>query len=160
MRWEDFRRSDNVEDRRGDDDSGGGGGTGIGFGGAGQLGLGTIVILGIIGWALGIDPRVLIGGAEVLEGKNGAQTETTQPQTQAGAPNDQIGQFVAAILAETEDVWTQILPAQKGCNIFRPISCFTAARRVPDAAAPNPPWGPSIVPSIKRSISTRHSSAT
>ncbi len=122
MRWEDFRRSDNVEDRRGDDDSGGGGGTGIGFGGAGQLGLGTIVILGIIGWALGIDPRVLIGGAEVLEGKNGAQTETTQPQpqTQAGAPNDQIGQFVAAILAETEDVWTQILPAQKGVQYIPP----------------------------------------
>ena len=56
MRWEDFRTSSNVEDRRG-----------MGLpGGAGGLGIGTIVILGLIGWALGIDPRILIGGAEMM----------------------------------------------------------------------------------------------
>ena len=48
-----------FEDRRGQ--SGGGGG--FGLGGGGGLGIGAIVILGLIGWALGIDPRVLIGGA-------------------------------------------------------------------------------------------------
>jgi hypothetical protein len=26
----------------------------------------TVVVLGLIGWALGIDPRVLIGGAEMM----------------------------------------------------------------------------------------------
>ena len=56
MRWEDFRVSDNVEDRRG-------GGIGL-PGGAGGLGIGTMIILGLIGWVLGIDPRILIGGAE------------------------------------------------------------------------------------------------
>jgi uncharacterized protein len=56
MRWEDFRRSGNVEDRRGS------GGFGI-PGRAGGLGLGTVLILALIGWALGIDPRLLIGGA-------------------------------------------------------------------------------------------------
>jgi predicted metalloprotease len=60
MRWDDFRRSDNVEDRR---EEGGGGGFGV-PGGAGGLGIGTVVVLGLIGWALGIDPRVLIGGAD------------------------------------------------------------------------------------------------
>ncbi len=62
MRWEDFRRSENVEDDRGGD--GGGGGFGMPIGGGG-LGIGTVVVLGLIGWALGIDPRLLIGGAEM-----------------------------------------------------------------------------------------------
>ncbi len=34
--------------------------------GGGGLGIGTIIVLGLIGWALGIDPRILIGGAEIL----------------------------------------------------------------------------------------------
>ena len=61
MRWQDFRGSDNVEDRRGE--GGGGGGFGFPGGGAGGLGIGTIVILCIIGWVTGINPAVLIGGA-------------------------------------------------------------------------------------------------
>ncbi|MGB7833511.1 MAG: neutral zinc metallopeptidase, partial [Xanthobacteraceae bacterium] len=57
MRWDDFRRSENVEDDRGGGGFGGGGG-GIGLPGGG-LGIGTIIILGLVGWALGIDPRLL-----------------------------------------------------------------------------------------------------
>ncbi len=34
--------------------------------GGGRLGLGTIVVLGLLGYALGIDPRILIGGAEMI----------------------------------------------------------------------------------------------
>src|SRR5205085_3920614 len=70
MRYDDFRRSADVEDRR-DDGGGGIGGGGGGFGipvGGGGLGIGTILVLGIIGYALGIDPRILIGGAEILSG--------------------------------------------------------------------------------------------
>jgi len=129
MRWEDYRQSDNIEDRRGTDTAGGD--TGDGGGGfpigAGHLGLGAIVVLGIIGYALGIDPRVLIGGAEMLNNaRNGGQytqaapTRAQQPQRQAGAPSDQIGRFVAAILAETEDVWSDVLPAQKGIKYVPP----------------------------------------
>ena len=61
MRWEDFRRSDNIEDER--DGSSGGGMPGGGFGGGGRLGIGTVIVLGLVGWALGIDPSILIGGA-------------------------------------------------------------------------------------------------
>ena len=66
MRWDDFRRSDNVEDDRSSGGFGGdGGGIGIPVGGGG-LGIGTVVVLGLIGWALGIDPSILIGGAELV----------------------------------------------------------------------------------------------
>jgi predicted metalloprotease len=111
MRWDDFRRSDNVED-----DRDGGGGFGGGFrvpGGAGGLGIGTVVVLGLIGWALGIDPSVLIGGAEILSG--GQQTRYEQPyrpeQRRAGRPTDATGDFVAAVLGDTEDRWTEIFQA-------------------------------------------------
>jgi predicted metalloprotease len=126
MKWEDFRQSDNVEDRRGD---GGGGGGGFSIpmgGGGGGLGIGTIVVLGIIGYFLGIDPRILIGGAEMLNrGGSSYQAPTPAPsqQRQASrttAPSDQMGRFVSAVLAQNEDVWSEVLPAQKGIK-------FTAA---------------------------------
>jgi uncharacterized protein len=129
MEWQNFRRSDNVEDRRGDDPgdpSDGGGGLSLPGGlGAGHLGLGAIIILGLIAWALGIDPRVLIGGANMVQngGQGGQMTSpqsTQQASTETGTPKDNIGQFVAAVLAQTEDVWSQVLPAQKGIQYVPP----------------------------------------
>jgi predicted metalloprotease len=103
MRWEDFRASTNVEDRRG-------GGGGI-PGGVGGLGIGGVIVLSLIGWALGIDPRVLISGVEQMQGGR-APTEQTQPRGERGQPTDEAGRFAAAILGNTEDVWKQVLPQQ------------------------------------------------
>ena len=128
MKWDEARESSNVEDRRGEGGGfgGGGGGGGIGVGG-GSLGLGTIVILGLISYALGIDPRVLIGGAEMVQNaRSGGQMQQQQadrpdrPQRQTGVPTDQMGKFVAAILGENEDVWTEVLPAQKNVRFQNP----------------------------------------
>ncbi|MCB5175303.1 KPN_02809 family neutral zinc metallopeptidase [Microvirga lenta] len=116
MRWEDFRTSSNVEDRRG-----------MGIGGAGGLGMGTIVILGLIGWAFGIDPRLLIGGAEMLAG-GGSGYE--QQQGRQGAPDDEMGRFAAAILGNTEDVWTTVLPQQVNRQYNPPkLVLFSGATR-------------------------------
>src|ERR1700747_3590132 len=82
MRYDDFRRSEDIEDRRDDGGGMGGGGTGGGFGlpmGGGGLGIGTILVLGIIGYALGIDPRLLIGGAEILSGGSHVQQPSVPP---------------------------------------------------------------------------------
>jgi predicted metalloprotease len=111
MRWEDFRTSDNVEDRRGE---GGGGGFGFPGGGAGGLGIGTIVILCIIGWVTGINPAILIGGAETVTRQRAPQEQGQQPDRRTGAPSDQTGKFAAAILGNTEDVWKEVLPNQTG----------------------------------------------
>lgn len=109
MKWQDFGRSANVEDRRGQ--------SGI-PGGKGGLGIGTVVVLGLIGWALGIDPRLLIGGAEMVN-KMRPETTATQPG-QTGTPSDDTGQLVAAVLAANETVWSEILPQQKGIPYAKP----------------------------------------
>jgi predicted metalloprotease len=99
MRWQDFRTSSNVEDRRG-----------MGMAGGGGLGIGAMVILGLVGWALGIDPRILIGGAEMMTG--GGSGYQQQQQGRQGAPQDEMGRFVSAVLGNTEDVWNTVLPQQ------------------------------------------------
>jgi hypothetical protein len=116
MRWEDFRTSSNVEDRRG-----------MGMGGAGGLGIGTIVVLGLISWALGIDPRILIGGAEMI---NGGGSSYQQSQGRQGTPQDDLGRFAAAILGNTEDVWKEVLPQQANRQYTNPkMVLFSGATR-------------------------------
>lgn len=106
MQWEDYRQSENLEDRR----NGGGGFAGL-PGGRGGIGIGTMVVLGLVGWALGIDPRILIGGAEML-GVGRSSAPTQESRQTSGPPQDQMGRFVSAVLAQNEDVWTKILPQQ------------------------------------------------
>jgi uncharacterized protein len=111
MRWDQFRRSDNVEDRR-EDPASGGFGMPVRTGG---LGIGTILVLGLIGWALGIDPRILIGGAEILTGNQSDQAPYQDSREVGGSRSnpanpatDRTRQFVAAVLGDTEDRWGEI----------------------------------------------------
>ncbi|WP_458757330.1 KPN_02809 family neutral zinc metallopeptidase [Afipia sp. TerB] len=113
MRYDDFRRSDNIDDRRDDGGFGGGGGGGFGFpmGGGGGLGIGTVIVLGLIGWAVGIDPRILIGGAEILTGGQQAptyQTDRGSSSRKSGAPTDEMGSMIAGVLGEIDDRWSEI----------------------------------------------------
>ena len=115
MRYDDFRRSDDIEDRRGDDGGGmgGGGGFGIPMGGGG-LGIGTIIVLGLVGYAFGIDPRILIGGAEILTGGGQApsyQTDRRSGPAKTGAPTDEMGSMISGILGEIDDRWSEIFQA-------------------------------------------------
>ena len=99
MRWEDLRRSENVEDRRG----GGGGGV---PGGPAGIGIGGMIVIGLISYVTGINPALLIGGYEAINSQR--QVERPAPQGQAGRPTDQMGDFVAAVLGSTEDAWQKI----------------------------------------------------
>src|SRR5881409_3941392 len=117
MRYDDFRRSDDIEDRR-DDGGGGMGGGGGGFGlpmGGGGLGIGTIIVLGLVGYAFGIDPRILIGGAEILTGGGQAPSYQTDRQSSSnakrGAPTDEMGSMISGILGEIDDRWSEIFQA-------------------------------------------------
>jgi uncharacterized protein len=107
MRTDDFRPSDNVEDDREASASRGG----I-PGGAGGLGIGTIIIIGLISWYFGIDPSVLLNGAQILSGGGTASQQTGQaPPVTSGTPTDPTGRFVALVLGDTEDRWKEIFTA-------------------------------------------------
>ena len=102
MRWIGDRESDNIEDRRG------GSGMPIAVGGIG--GIGAIIVL-VVGLFLGIDPSTLLA---LLNGDQ-AQPQQTDTQTVDGRPSqgseaghDRTRQFVAVVLADTEDVWRQV----------------------------------------------------
>jgi uncharacterized protein len=92
MRWRGRRQSENVEDRRGR-------GPGLLVGG----GLGTVAIVLLV-MLLGGDPSALLDQL----GGGGASTES------GGAPpaQDDMGAFVATVLADTEDVWTELFREQ------------------------------------------------
>jgi predicted metalloprotease len=94
MRLDELPTSDRIEDRRG-----------LTASRAGGVGVGTIVVLGLIGWALGIDPRLLIGGAEMMSRSDQTQQET---QVGTGTPSDETGRFVSAILGSTEADWKEV----------------------------------------------------
>ncbi len=97
---EDGRESDNVEDRRG---SGGGlGGLPIGKGG---LGLGAIAIAFIASWLLGVNPMTVLS---LLSGGEGLSPQVQAP-AQAPPAGDKQARFVSVVLADTEDVWRDIV---------------------------------------------------
>ncbi|MGH6819384.1 MAG: KPN_02809 family neutral zinc metallopeptidase [Methylocella sp.] len=136
MKWQDFGRSANVEDRRG----------GGGMVGKGGLGVGTVVVLGLLGWALGIDPRLLIGGAEMLNSvRQGGQTNTMQPG-QTGTPSDDMGQFVAAVLAANETVWSDVLPREKGIPYAKPKLVLYSGRTASGCGGAQSAMGPFYCP--------------
>ena len=100
MLWKDGRRSDNIEDERGQ-----GSGGGMRFGG-GKLGIGTIIGVLAISYFTGQNPLQLLGMLQNSGITGGAQQ--TQPAPQSAESNEQ-ADFVSVILASTEDTWPKIL---------------------------------------------------
>ena len=103
MRWDDFRRSSNVEDERG--------ASGGVPGGAGGLGIGTVIIIGLISWYFGIDPSVLLNGAQILTGGGSTTQQSDQAPVADDARSAATKDFVTAVLGDTEDRWTEIFSA-------------------------------------------------
>jgi len=145
MRTDDFRPSDNVEDDREASASRGG------FpGGTGGLGIGTIIIIGLISWYFGIDPSVLLNGAQILTG-GGTPSQTTAPAPPvvAGTPADPTGKFVALVLGDTEDRWKEIFAAN-GLTYHPPrLRLFSGSEPTPCAFAQSA-MGPFYCPRDKR----------
>lgn len=92
MRWENERRSENVEDQRG-----------TSFGGIGLAGggIGTVVIV-IVALLLGVDPRALL-----QIGQSSAPQQSSGP-VQSTPQEDKLKDFVSAVLGSTEDTWNEL----------------------------------------------------
>lgn len=93
MRWRDRRQSTNVEDRRGI------GGRGIAIGGS--IGVGGIIVLLLVLF-LGGDPTA------VLQQLSLQDVNPSSTSVELSAEQQELGQFVSVVLADTEDVWTQL----------------------------------------------------
>lgn len=135
---DDDRESKNVEDRRGQGGgfrfpgSGGGRGIQIPIGGKGGMSLTTLLILGAIMLFFGINPlEVLLGGGGQgfpdiqMPQQQEAPRRTSErnpfdipgmpgaePSAQEAPPvektDDAMGTFIKRVLADTEDVWSQV----------------------------------------------------
>src|SRR4029078_4289427 len=103
MRWGSQRESDNIEDRRGMS----GGGFAIGGGGL------VIVVLALVIWLCGGDPRQLLQNLP-------QETEKQQPAASNSQPRDPNGQFVGLVMGSLEDTWNQILPQQARARFVAP----------------------------------------
>lgn len=99
MLWQKGRRSDNVVSA-----SGGG----RRFGGGPGLGIGGIVIVFLVSWALGKNPLEILA---LLQGGGGPAPQT---QTEQAPASTQTNEFVRAVLGSTEDVWKQIYASAGG----------------------------------------------
>jgi uncharacterized protein len=144
MRTDDFRPSDNVEDDRVASASRGG----I-PGGAGGLGIGTVIIVGLISWYFGIDPSVLLNGAQILTGGTPSQQTSDAPPVSSGTPNDATGKFVAMVLGDTEDRWTEIFAAAGKTYHPPKLRLFSGSEPTPCAFAQSA-MGPFYCPRDQR----------
>ncbi|RWL94731.1 MAG: neutral zinc metallopeptidase [Mesorhizobium sp.] len=120
MLWRGRRQSDNVEDQRSDSGGGfsdqGGGQFRIPIGGRAGGGSSIILVILVVlaGWYFGFDPSQILGdgGGGLVPGGGGQITDDSGSQDSTGAPaSDEMKQFVATVLAETEDTWTGIFKA-------------------------------------------------
>jgi uncharacterized protein len=111
MRWREGRESENVEDRRGEDTGGGGLGFPMG-GGAMRLGGGTLLLIVLGAWLFGADPLTILqmlagGGSQTMQVPDAADNGPAPPPP----ADDEGAKFVSVVLADTEDVWTEIFSA-------------------------------------------------
>ncbi|HOE80015.1 MAG TPA: neutral zinc metallopeptidase [Smithellaceae bacterium] len=96
MRWKGERQSDHVEDRRGMSIS-----RGVKAGGLSGLGLVAVVVIGML---LGVDPTALLQVVEQRAPSSHVATEPGRPP----AVHDEMRDFAAVVLADTEDVWQNV----------------------------------------------------
>lgn len=89
MRWKGRRESSNVEDRRSGYSKGMVGG-----------GIGSIILILAI-YFLGGDPSHIMNTSQF-------DNQTTTSSYQGTAEENELAQFVSVVLAETEDVWTEL----------------------------------------------------
>lgn len=138
MRWQGRRKSSNVEDRRG------GRSTARKVGGG--FGIGTILIV-IFALIMGQNPADLL---QVFSGGGGVATAPTEstngPVTTGNAAEDQLAEFVSVVLADTEDVWSELFPKELGRQYKKPTLVLFSGETVSACGRASAGTGPFYCP--------------
>ncbi|MDQ1899399.1 neutral zinc metallopeptidase [Paracoccus sp. WLY502] len=100
MQWRGRRGSSNIEDRRG-----------MGAAGAGGVGVVGMLAILAVGYFFGIDITPVVQGLD--QGQPGESRPLTQEE-------QEWGEFVSVVLADTEEVWRPLLPEQAGIDYRDP----------------------------------------
>ena len=103
MQWKGRRQSTNVSDQRGSGGGFGGGGMRIPVRAGGGGGIGLLIIMAILWLGFGINPLALLG---MDQGGGGNQSQVARGPGPQGTA-DETDDFVATVLADTEDVWNR-----------------------------------------------------
>lgn len=114
MRWQSGRRSSNIEDRRG-------------RGRAPKLlggGLGTIALV-LVAMYFGVDPTPLLEG---IQSSGPVSSSGSRPSAE-DLKNDPLADMVSVVVADTEDVWSEIFAANGQRYEPPTLVMFTGATR-------------------------------
>lgn len=113
MQWKGRRGSANVEDRRGM--SGGGGSRGVIGGG---LGIGGVIIVLLVTLMGGGNIGDVLGSLTGMGTGSSISSGTQTPYVET-AEEQELAQFVSVVLADTEQVWTELFQ-ERGLNYEEP----------------------------------------
>jgi predicted metalloprotease len=112
MRWQSGRRSSNIEDQRGRRISRKAKSGGIG-----------ILLLAVVGMYFGIDPSVVLDIGNSLNSSPTTKTSQYQPS----AEENNLADFVAVVLGDTEDTWDEIFRRNGGSYSEPTLVLFSGA---------------------------------
>jgi predicted metalloprotease len=136
MRWTRGDRSKNLEDRRAE------GPVRMGMPGGGmRLGLGGMLLVLGIGWALGLDPLTLLGA--LSGGGTSVEVPTGSPDVSAPGPletspgEEEKVDFVSFVLDDTQQTWARLMQGYSDAQLvlFR-NAVQTGCGYAPSAAGP------------------------
>ena len=101
MRWRVSRRSENVEDRRGEGSS-----MSMGLGGVRLGGAGLVAAL-LLALVLGVDPTILLQGIPTGS-LPGSTPEAGAERAPRSAEEEELAEFVSFVLGDIEDTWQEL----------------------------------------------------
>ena len=110
MKMDGIEESENVEDRRGQNNGGGG------LIGGRHIGIGAIVIALVGGWVLGVNPLTILSA---ISGGGAPTSQVQQSPSQATPANDPTTHFVKQVLKQTEGAWSDVF-SKSGATYTKP----------------------------------------
>ena len=113
MRWEDERRSENVEDERGASFGGG-----IKWAGGG---IGAVIVV-VIALLMGVDPSQLL-----QQMPSGSAVAPSAGPVRSSPEEDRLKDFVSTVLASTEDTWGELFRANQRTYVDPKLVLFSGA---------------------------------